>query len=285
MKTGLVLEGGAMRCLFTAGVLDVLMENKINFNGAVGVSAGSAFGVNYKSKQPGRVLRYNLRYAGNPRYASWKSWRRSGNLYGAHFCYHLLPEKLDLFDKQTFAKNPMEFWSVATDAETGLANYHLLRDCNYADLEWVRASASIPFFAHPVAIQGHFYFDGGVSDSIPFKFAQKRYEKNVVVTTQPQAYRKGKDHLWPIEKVVLRKYPAVLRKIKTRAQDYNQCLDDLKEQERLGKVFVIRPPYSLKIGTIESDQNELQRVYQIGRKEAINSLPYLLAFLRQENER
>lgn len=282
MKSGLVLEGGAMRGMFTAGVLDVLMENKVKFDGAVGVSAGTAFGVNYKSKQPGRALRYNLRFAGNPRYASWKSWRQSGNLYAANFCYHLIPEQLDVFDKKTFQENPMEFWSVSTDAATGQANYHLLKDGNYTDLEWVRASASIPFFAHPVAIQGHYYFDGGVSDSIPIAFAEKHYQKNVVITTQPKEYRKGRDKLWPIEKIVLRKYPAILNKVKTRARDYNQCLDEIAKQEENGQVFVIRPPYPLDIGTIETSKSELRRVYEIGRDEAEKDLSALKAYLEKE---
>lgn len=284
MTKGLVLEGGAMRGLFTAGVLDVLLKNNIKFDGGVGVSAGAAFGVNYKSCQPGRVLRYNLRFAGNSRYASWKSWRQSGNLYGANFCYHLLPDELDKFDKETFENNPMEFWSVSTDAETGEANYHLLTNGDYADLEWVRASASIPFFAHPVAIGGRFYFDGGVADSIPIKFAQQHYNKNVLITTQPKEYRKGKDRLWPIEKIVLRKYPAVLKKIKTRSQDYNDCLDYIEEQEEMKKILVIRPPYPLDIGTMEADKKELKRVYNIGCKEAEKRLAALKNFLKEDVE-
>lgn len=214
MKTGLVLEGGAMRGLFTTGVIDVLMENKVNFDVAIGVSAGAAFGVNLKSKQIGRVLRYNLRFAGKPYYASWKSWRRSGNLYAANFCYHILPDKLDIFDKETFMANPMRFWCVATDAATGEPVYHELHDAGYVDLEWIRASSSIPFFAHPVAIGGHYYFDGGVSDSIPYDFLIKNgVSKRVVITTQPKEYRKKQSKLYPIEKIVLREYPAVLKKI------------------------------------------------------------------------
>lgn len=235
MTTGLVLEGGAMRGLFTAGVLDVFLKNNINFTGAVGVSAGAAFGVNLKSKQAGRTLRYNLRFAGKPYYASWKSWRRSGNLYAANFCYHLLPDHLDPFDKKTFAANPMEFWSVSTNAETGKPVYTLLKNGNYADLEWVRASASIPFFAHPVAIHGHYYFDGGVSDSIPIVFAEKHYTRNVLIATQPANYRKGIDKLWPLEKILLRKYPAVLAKIKTRSTDYNACLAQLLRMKQVAK--------------------------------------------------
>lgn len=283
MKAGLVLEGGAMRGLFTAGVIDVLIENNIKFDGAVGVSAGAAFGVNYKSHQIGRVLRYNLKFAGNPRFASWKSWRKSGNLYGANFCYHIIPDKLDKFDKETFQKDPMEFWCVATNAETGKPVYHKLTNAGYLDLEWIRASASIPFFAHTVAIRGNYYFDGGVSDSIPLTFFSKlNYDKKVIITTQPQNYRKKHDKVWPIEKAVLRKYPAVLEKIKTRSQDYNQVMDQMEQEEKIGKCFTIRPPYPLKIGTMESDEKELTRVYQVGREEARKRLSDLINYLKEE---
>lgn len=220
-----------------------------------------------------------MRFAGNPRFASWKSWRQSVNLYAANFCYHLIPDKLDPFDKQTFTKNPMEFWTVSTNVQTGEPNYHLLKDCSYTDLEWVRASASIPFFAHPVAIGGHFYFDGGVSNSIPLNFAEKHYDKNIVITTQPKSYRKKRDKLWPIEKVVLHNYPAVLEKIKTRSADYNACLNEIEDKENKGDIFVIRPPHSLNIGTMENDQSELRRVYQIGRKEAEQKLTLLEKYL------
>lgn len=280
MKTGLVLEGGAMRGLFTAGVIDVLMENKINFDVAIGVSAGAAFGVNLKSKQIGRVLRYNLRFAGKPYYASWKSWRRSGNLYAANFCYHILPDKLDIFDKETFMANPMRFWCVATDAATGEPVYHELHDAGYVDLEWIRASSSIPFFAHPVAIGGHYYFDGGVSDSIPYDFLIKNgVSKRVVITTQPKEYRKKQSKLYPIEKIVLREYPAVLKKLATRAEDYNAVLDKMEEDENQGNAFIIRPPYPLEIGTVEQNKEEIKRVYEIGRKKAEEILSDLINYL------
>lgn len=281
MASGLVLEGGAMRGLFTAGVLDVLMENNVTFDVAVGVSAGAAFGVNMKSKQIGRVLRYNLRFAGKPYYASWKSWRRSGNLYAENFCFHIIPEKLDVFDKKTFMANPMEFWCVATDAATGKPVYHKLRDAGYVDLEWIRASSSIPFFAHPVAIKGHYYFDGGVSDSVPYDFLVKNnFDKKVVITTQPKEYRKKQSKLFPIEKVILREYPAVLKKLATRAEDYNAVLDEIQRDEDNGETFVIGPPYPLNIGTVESDKDEIKRVYEIGRKEAEKVLPELVGYLK-----
>ena len=280
MKSGLVLEGGAMRGLFTAGVLDVLMENNISFDSAIGVSAGAAFGVNKKSEQIGRVLRYNLRFTGKPYYASWKSWRRSGNLYAANFCYHVLPDKLDVFDKKTFMANPMDFWCVATDAATGEPVYHKLRDAGYVDLEWIRASSSIPFFAHPVAIGGHYYFDGGVSDSIPYGFLKKNnFDKKIVITTQPKEYRKKQSKLFPVERVLLREYPAVLDKLATRAEDYNAVLDNIEADENTGENFVIRPPEALNIGTLEQDKNEIKRVYYVGRQEAEKVLPGLINYL------
>lgn len=278
MANGLVLEGGAMRGMFTAGVMDILLENGIKFDGAVGVSAGAAFGVNFKSKQTGRVLRYNLKYAGNARYASWKSWRSSGNLYGANFCYHILPTELDPFDSQTFKNNPMEFWTVSTNIKTGKPAYHLLNDADYVDLEWIRASSSIPFFANPVAIGGEFYVDGGVSDSIPIRFAENHYDKNVLILTQPKTYQKGINYLWPIEKMLLHKYPAILNKIKTRSKDYNRCLDYIRQKE--GKeLFVIRPPYPLEIGMVETDKNKIKNVYNIGRQTAEKYLFSLKKFL------
>lgn len=269
-----------MRGLFTAGVLDVLMENNISFDSAIGVSAGAAFGVNMKSEQIGRVLRYNLRFTGKPYYASWKSWRRSGNLYAANFCYHVLPDKLDVFDKKTFMANPMDFWCVATDAATGEPVYHKLRDAGYVDLEWIRASSSIPFFAHPVAIGGHYYFDGSVSDSIPYGFLKKNnFDKKIVITTQPKEYRKKQSKLFPVERVLLREYPAVLDKLATRAEDYNAVLDNIEADENTGENFVIRPPEALNIGTLEQDKNEIKRVYYVGRQEAEKVLPGLINYL------
>lgn len=170
MKTGMVLEGGAMRGLYTAGVLDVLMENGIYTDGAVGVSAGAAFGCNYKSRQIGRSLRYNCKYCRDPRYISLLSLIRTGDLYNAQFCYYEIPEKLDPFDTAAFAASPMEFYVVATDVTTGKPAYHLCRDGGRDDIEWMRASASMPLVSRVVEIGGGLYLDGGISDSIPLEW-------------------------------------------------------------------------------------------------------------------
>ena len=168
MKRGLVLEGGAMRGLFTAGVIDVMMEHGIDFDGMVGVSAGSSFGCNFKSRQPGRVLRYNLRFGRDPRYMGLRSLLKTGNLVGAEFAYHVLPLELDIFDSQTFESNPMEFYMVCTDVSTGETVYHRMDKVDYDSLEWLRASASMPVVTRPVKVNdGRLLLDGGISDSIP----------------------------------------------------------------------------------------------------------------------
>ena len=191
MKTGLVMEGGAMRGLFTAGVIDVMMEEEIEFDGAIGVSAGAAFGCNYKSKQIGRALRYNINYCKDKRYCSMKSLITTGNLYGAEFCYHELPDKLDIFDCETFENNPMEFYLVCTDVLTGKPVYKKCEKADYDCLEWMRASASMPLASKVVEIDGYKMLDGGVSDSVPLKYFESiGYDRNIVILTQPKSYRK-----------------------------------------------------------------------------------------------
>ena len=191
MKHGLVMQGGAMRGLFTAGVIDVLMENNIAFDAAVGVSAGAAFGCNYKSRQIRRAIRYNTRFCRDKRYCSAWSLIRTGDMFGAEFCYHTLPEKLDMFDKDAFNASPMDFWVVCTDITTGKAIYHKCGDICYDELEWIRASASLPLAARVVEVGGHRMLDGGIADVLPLRFMESRgCERNVVILTQPRDYVK-----------------------------------------------------------------------------------------------
>ena len=169
MKKGLVLEGGAMRGLFTSGIIDVMMEAGIEPDGLIGVSAGAAFGCNYKSRQPGRAIRYNKRYARDKRYCSWQSWLKTGDLFNAEFGYHVIPKKYDLFDDKAFEQNPMEFYAVCTDVETGLPVYKKLEESTHLTYDWIRASASMPLASKVVELEGRKVLDGGVADSIPLK--------------------------------------------------------------------------------------------------------------------
>ena len=278
---GLVMEGGAMRGLFTAGVIDVLMENGIKFDGAVGVSAGAAFGANYKSNQIGRVIRYNKNFCKNWRYRSYRSLIFTGDLYGAKFCYHEMPEKLDYFDIEEFQKNPMDFYVVTTDLNTGKPHYYLLSDGKYNDLEWIRASASMPLASRKVKLEGLTLLDGGITDSIPLKFMEdKGYDKNLVILTQPIDYVKGSyKKLMPIIKLAYHKYPNMIKAIAERHEMYNAQTVYVKEQEDSGKCFVIRPPHPLGVGSLERNPDKMQEVYDIGRAEATKHIDEIKKYL------
>lgn len=281
MTTGLVLEGGAMRGLFTAGVLDVLMENGFIFDMAVGVSAGAAFGCNYKSGQIGRAIRYNKKYAKEWRYKSWRSLLVTGDLYGGDFCYHELPEKLDKFDYETYKNNPMRFFAVVTDMETGKPMYPELKTADYKDLEWMRASASMPLASKIVEVDGHKLLDGGISDSIPLEFIEKMgCDKNLVILTQPITYVKHPYKIMPIIKAALHKYPNAVEAIRIRHNMYNAQTTYVKVREDQGSAFVIRPPRDLEVSPLEHDENRLQEVYDLGREEALKNLDKIRKFFQ-----
>ena len=144
-----------MRGMFTCGVLDVFMENGISFDGAAGISAGAAFGCNIKSRQAGRAIRYNKKYCTDPRYCSFRSLIKTGDLFGGEFCYRTIPQELDPFDYKTFAENPMEFYAGAVDVKTGKVVYHKFTDCGDTDMLWLQASASMPLVSRPVRVDGY----------------------------------------------------------------------------------------------------------------------------------
>ena len=280
MKHGIVLEGGAMRGLFTAGVLDVFMENGISFDSAVGVSAGACFGSNLKSEQTRRSIRYNLRFAKDKRYCSVRSLIKTGDMFGAEFCYHTIPDELDEFDVDTFESSPMDFWVVATDIETGKAVYHKLKDLDYDELEWLRASASMPLASRIVEVGGRRMMDGGISDSIPLRFMQHiGMKKNVVILTQPRGYIKRQTKAVPMLKAVYKNYPLFVKACSDRHKMYNRELAYIRKAEQSGNTLVIAPPKKLPIGHIEHDEENLQRVYLIGRQVGIEKLKEVRKFL------
>lgn len=282
MKTGLVLEGGAMRGMFTAGAIDVMMENGIEYDGLIGVSAGATFGCNYKSHQIGRSIRYNKRFCREPKYCSLRSLIKTGDLYGAEFCYRELPDKLDIFDVDTFSKSPMAFYCVCTDADTGNPVYHQCKTGDHRDLDWMRASASMPVASRTVEIDGLHLLDGGISDSIPLKYFESiGYEKNVVVLTQPGGYLKEKQKHLPFLRLLLKNYPAVYRRLERRHIAYNSELRYIRKREKEGAVFVIRPEGPLGVGSVEHNPDELQRVYDEGRRVMQAELGELRNFLEK----
>jgi len=280
VKKGLVLEGGGLRALFTAGVTDVMMENQITFDGMIGVSAGATFGSNYKSGQIGRSLRYNIALKDDPRYISWRSFFKTGDLVGAEFSYHVMPTELDIFDYEAFRQNPMEFHIVCTDAETGEPVYKQLDIMDYEGLEWVRASASMPIVSKPVPLKGRKLLDGGIADSIPLKhFQELGYERNIVVLTQPKGFFKKRTKLMPLFHLTMRKYPAIIKAMGRRHLMYNEQLRYLAEEEKKGNILLIYPEDALPIGRTELNEEKMRHVYQLGRKTAEEQLLKIKDFL------
>ena len=280
VRTGLVLEGGAMRGLFTAGVIDVMMEHGIDFDGLVGVSAGSSFGCNFNSRQPGRALRYNLRFCKDPRYMGLRSLLSTGDLVGAEFAYHTLPLELDIFDCATFEKNPIEFHLVCTDVNSGEPVYYRMDKVDYDSLEWLRASASMPIVTRPVRVaDGHLLLDGGISDSIPLEYFQHQgFGRNVVVLTQPIDYRKRPASKW-LFKLFMRRYPKIAEAMARRHEMYNAQLDFVHSQARQGTAFVIAPSQPLPIGRVEMNPEKMKSVYAMGRQACLDILPELRKFM------
>ena len=266
-RRGLVLEGGAMRGLFTAGVMDVMMDNGLLPDGIVGVSAGACFGCNMKSNQQGRVIRYCKTFARDSRFSGTQSLIRTGNIYNAEFAYHTVPNEYDIFDRKSYDESPMDFRLVATDVETGQPVYRQCLEAGDEMFEWIRASSSMPVVSKMVTLEGKKYLDGGITDSIPLEYFEKSgYDSNIVIVTQPYGYRKQPNSLMPIINLMYRKYPRLLKAIEERHIMYNNQLRYLGEAEREGRCMVIRPDRDLPIGHISHDPKEMQLIYDMGRK-------------------
>lgn len=280
MKIGLVLEGGAMRGIYTAGVLDFLMENNIKVDEIIGVSAGALFGMNYKSKQIGRVLRYNKKYVKNKNYMGTYSFITTGNIMNKDFCFNKLVNELDPVDFDTYKNSKENFYVVVTNIETGQAEYKKINDLkNNTQLEYLRASGSLPYVSKVVQIGENKYLDGGISDSIPVeKMISLGCEKIIVVLTRMIDYRKkkgGKAFL----KLYYRKYPKFINAVENRYKMYNNQVQKTIELERENKIFVIRPTRLIKMKRIEKDLNIIQDMYDLGRNDAENKFNDLKKYL------
>lgn len=279
MKTGLVLEGGAMRGIYTAGVLDVFLENDIKVDGLIGVSAGAIHGCNYVSKQIGRSIRYYKKYCRDRRFMSFWSLLTTGSLVGEKFCYHDIPFVLDPFDNEAFEASPVEFYVTCTNLETGMAEY-IHCDELRTKLDWMRASASMPYVSKIVEINGKKYLDGGVADSIPLAASCKLgYEKNIVVLTQPKDYKKTPQKMG-IQTKLYAKYPKFLKSIERRHLVYNNSRALIDRLEKEGKVLAIYPSEDLHIGRMEKDLDKVQMMYELGRYDAENRLDEIREFLK-----
>lgn len=283
MKIGLVLEGGGFRGIYTAGVLDVFMEKGLEFDGVIGVSAGVIHGCSYLSGQKGRSIRYYKKYCGDPRFSSLSSWIKTGNVVGVDFCYHELPEKLDVFDYDSFNKSKVPFYAVCSNVETGKADCVRITDMK-EQIDLVRASASLPYFSKIVKVGEKKYLDGGVTDSIPVKLFEKMgYERNVVVMTRTSDYRKKKSNSLAA-KLVYRKHPEFAEALNKRYLMYNEEKEYICGLEEEGKAFCFQPKASPDIGRLEADSEKVQRVYETGRADALESMDKLVEWIKTQRE-
>lgn len=279
MKTGLVLEGGAHRAIYVAGVLDVFMEKGITFDGVVGVSAGAIHGGSYVAKQKGRNIGYTLKYASDKRYMSFYSLITTGDLVGKKFCYCDLPDKLVPFDYEAFKKAKTKFYAVCSNLESGEGEIIEIKDMK-KQMDVLRASASMPLVSQIVEFDGKKYLDGGIADSIPLrKFQKLGYKKCVVVETRPDGYEKKPNPLAWLAKIVYRKYPNFLKALVLRHNNYNAELYDIETASKNGEVFLIKPSKFLKIGRMEKDPEKLKSMYELGRADALKNLSDLKKFL------
>ena len=261
-KTALVLEGGAMRGLYSAAVLDVFMENNINADILYGVSAGALFGLNYKSRQIGRALRYNLKYAHEKNYMGLYSLITTGDIMNREFCFQKLVYELDRLDFETYKNNPVDFYAVVTNLETGNPEYIKIEDAQ-KDMEYFRASGSMPFVSKPVGVNGNFYLDGAVSDAVPFKKAlETGCKKIIVILTRPSGYRKKYSPL-PY-KLFYKDFPNFIETAKNSYKKYNETMELIEKYESENKIIVLRPSELVKMKRVEKDRKKLQRMYDLG---------------------
>ncbi len=280
LKTGLVLEGGAMRGMYTAGVLDTFLKHGVRFDGIAGVSAGALFGVNYLSDQPGRVIRYNKKYNGDKNYMGLRPLRREGNIVSTEYAYGTVPRELDPFDDEAYMRSNVPFYAVVTNMESGEAEYIQIKSV-FGQMDTLRASGSMPFVSRPVVIDGKKYLDGAIADSIPFRFMEAQgYCKIVVVLTRDIDYRKKPMSEFSA-KLLYGKYPRFLEKMLNRHNMYNSSIEELCRREKENKAFVIRPSVKIDIKRTEKDPDRLQAVYDLGKRDAETQITRLYEYLNK----
>lgn len=277
----LVLEGGGMRGAYSAGVLDALYDEGIKFGAYAGTSAGATHLCNYLSEQRDRNFRLDTIHSQDKRYMSLGNWLRTGNYFDLKFCYHTVPEEIDPFDYDTFAKNAAEtpFYAAASNVETGGAEHLLVRDLR-TDMDAIRSSSSLALASSMVHYQGKKMFDGNTADSIPFEFMDSiGYKKQVVITARHLGYTKTPNKLVPLYKLVYGRYPKFVEAVANRHIRYNKCLKTLVAWEKEGRSFVFRPSVNMKIGRVEKDAAKITALYALGLKDAKENMDALKKFL------
>lgn|SRR5574344_226343 len=279
-KIGLILEGGGMRGMFTAGVLDFFLEKELNFDLVIGVSAGACNACNFLSKQEYRTRDMWTDHLDNKEYLSFHNLIATGDIFNADFAWRKIPEELNKFDYQTFKKKTAKMIAVATDVESGKPEYFTITDLK-KEMNIIRASSSLPVFFNKVPINNHLYLDGGMSDAIPIKKSEEEgCTKNVVILTRPMGYRKKKNKSYLAVKKFYKEYPKLILDTKNRYLNYNETLDYIDEEESKGKIFVIRPKKALKIKRLDTNKKKLLNVYNDGYELAKEEYASLIKYMK-----
>ena len=279
-RLALVLEGGAVRGIYTAGVLDVLMENGLKADMVIGTSAGCIHGCNYVSGQAGRSIRYYRKYRNDRHFMGFYSLLTTGEVVGRKFCYEDIPSWLDPFDEEAFEASPVDFYTTVTNLNTGKAEHILCDNLRLDDkMNLLRGGASMPLCSRPVAYHGQLYLDGGVADSIPYRAAgELGCKRRLVVLTQPAGYLKQPANMLPFQ-VMYRRYPRFVQAMADRARVYNAQVCEVEQAAGTGEAFLIRPSKALKVGRMERDMDRINAQYELGRTDALAALPALHKWL------
>lgn len=278
MKIGLVLEGGGLRGMYTIGALDALMEENINFDYVVGVSAGACNGISYVSGQKGRNYRVNMKYVGDKRYLSVSNFMKTKSLFGMGFIFDYVPDHLDILDKNAVMKNPCEFEVGATNVITGKCEFFSKEEI-IKNNDIIKASSSIPLFSPKIKIGGNYYLDGGTSCPIPIKraFLQK-CDKVVVVLTRERSYVKPPEKFRSIYKRAFSDYPKMIETLDNRHIVYNETLNFIKECEKNGSALVLAPSSPPEVGRSEKDQNKLEALFKAGYSQTTEKIKKIKEF-------
>lgn len=279
---GLILEGGGMKGLYTAGVLEYFLEQNIRFSYIVGVSAGACMGASYVSRQKGRNKQVNIGLVNDHRYLSWRNLLLKRQLFGMDFLFDEVPNKIVPFDFDTFLSADERFYVGTIDCISGEAMYFEKKELEMDILKIIRASSSLPFIAPPVNHDGRLLLDGGLVDPIPLqKSLNDGNQKNVVIMTQSQLnqYPPSRSSMWL--KKIYRKYPKVAEAFSVRIDTYNDTLQKLKNGLETGDVFLLQPSEELPVNTFERNQKKLLNLYELGYSDAKTNRARLTKWLGQ----
>jgi len=277
----LVLEGGGLRGTFTSGVLEYFIENRIDFPRLVGVSAGACTGASYMSRQIGRNWKVNVESPSDKRFMGLQHLLSNGSYFNMEFIFEEIPNRLIPFDVKAFYQNQSEFDIIATSSSTGESVVFSKDAIIRIGLNKVlRASSSIPLISKPVEIDGQYFYDGGVSDSIPVKYALGKHKKAVVILTRPRGYQKEISSNSLIYKLAFGKTPCFLNAMLKRNQEYNNTLDYCRKMEKDGRLFIIAPFLEFSIKRTEHSFEKRANLYNHGYTLISNEIENLLNFIK-----